>query len=128
MIEDKNIWATEIKLLESLIGMDAESDDFKRVESELSDRGKEERDKLEAQYERIIKEKAEKARKKQEKENKKLSKEPEKGQRSVKDMFAPKGNAKVNGAKGKKSSKVKKEASAGNESSELSELSDGDLS
>ena len=40
MIEDRQIWATEIKMLESLIGMDAEGEEFKKLERELSERGR----------------------------------------------------------------------------------------
>lgn len=61
-IEDKKVWAGEIKLLESLIGMDPESEAFKRLEAELADRGKEEREKM-----------MEAIRKKEEKESKKGS-------------------------------------------------------
>ncbi|MCJ1249255.1 hypothetical protein MMC30_006478 [Trapelia coarctata] len=52
VVEDKNIWATEIKLLESLIGMDPEGGEFKRMEAELAGRGAEERKKLQDQFER----------------------------------------------------------------------------
>ncbi|KAJ9605328.1 DNA-(apurinic or apyrimidinic site) lyase [Cladophialophora chaetospira] len=123
MIEDKQIWATEIKLLESLIGMDPEGDEFKQLESALSERGKEERDKLQAQFERITKEKAEKERKKLEKERKILTKEREKGQKSLADMFAPKASA--NAVKAKKPKKGKRGESP---ESELSEQSDSPLS
>jgi AP endonuclease 1 len=116
MIEDKNIWATEIKLLESLIGMDPQGEEFKRLERNLSEKGREEREKMQAQYERLTKAKADK-------EAKKLSKEREKGQKSLADMFVPKGNSK--GTKGKpQPKKGKKKQSDDEESSELSELSD----
>jgi AP endonuclease 1 len=65
-IEDKKIWAEEIKLLESLIGMDAESEEFRELEKELSEKGKEERTKFQGQAER----KAVKVAKKGEKEKK----------------------------------------------------------
>ncbi|KAI9824882.1 MAG: hypothetical protein M1832_001487 [Thelocarpon impressellum] len=52
--EDKGIWAREIKLLESLIGMDVESSEFLEQESRLADEGREERDKHLATFERKI--------------------------------------------------------------------------
>lgn len=48
-IEDKSVWATEIKLLEGLIGADLESEDFKREEQRLQDLGVEERNKFQSQ-------------------------------------------------------------------------------
>ncbi|KAL9125219.1 MAG: hypothetical protein Q9217_005537 [Psora testacea] len=51
-IEDKGIWAREIKMLEGLIGTDAESEEFKRVEKELADKGAEEREKHQEAFER----------------------------------------------------------------------------
>ena len=68
-IEDKNIWAREIKMLESLIGMDPESDEFKALEKELADQGAEERKKQQEAFER----KLEKDRKALEKGQTKLS-------------------------------------------------------
>jgi AP endonuclease 1 len=50
--EDKQVWADEIKLLESLIGMDAESDGFKALERTLSAKGEEERKRLQDQVDR----------------------------------------------------------------------------
>ena len=44
-IEDKGVWATEIKLLEGLIGADAESEEFKVEEQRLQALGAEERKK-----------------------------------------------------------------------------------
>ncbi|EDN10088.1 conserved hypothetical protein [Histoplasma mississippiense (nom. inval.)] len=75
MIEDKSIWAKEIKLLESLIGMDTESHEFLRLEAELAEQGKEEREKHQTMFD-----------KKQEKESK---------QRDLRDMFST--NSKVKG-------------------------------
>ena len=120
MIEDKKIWATEIKLLESLIGMDPDGDEFRKLESELSERGRGEREKLQAQYDRITQQKADK-------EKKRLMKERDKGQKSLKDMFGAKENGKVkaNGVKGKK---TKKDENLGSESSEQSESPLSDLS
>ena len=68
--EDKGIWAREIKMLESFIGMDAESEEFLNLERELGDKGKEERKKYQDQYER----KLEKDRVKAEKGGKKKRK------------------------------------------------------
>jgi len=47
--EDKMIWAAEIKLLESLVGMDVEGEEFKRSEAELARKGRPERERLEEQ-------------------------------------------------------------------------------
>ncbi|KAG0650692.1 Apurinic-apyrimidinic endonuclease 1 [Hyphodiscus hymeniophilus] len=52
VVEDKNVWATEIKLLEGLIGTDAESEDFKREEQRLQDVGAEERKKFQSQVDK----------------------------------------------------------------------------
>ncbi|KAF2477731.1 AP endonuclease [Lindgomyces ingoldianus] len=51
-IEDKSIWAREIKLLEKLVGMDVESEEFQKLEAELQDRGKSERERVGDQVER----------------------------------------------------------------------------
>ncbi|KIX98363.1 uncharacterized protein Z520_05664 [Fonsecaea multimorphosa CBS 102226] len=119
MIDDKNIWATEIKLLESLIGMDPDGEEFRRLESDLSERGKKERDQMQAQYERLREKKLEQERKKLAKE-----KQLEKGQKNLMDMFT--GKQVVNGAaKGKKPKKRNEEDGSQSESSsELSDLSD----
>ena len=37
--KDKGVWAREIKLLESLVGMDVESDEFKNLEAKLQEEG-----------------------------------------------------------------------------------------
>jgi AP endonuclease-1 len=78
-IEDKNVWAREIKLLESLIGMDLESSEFRSLEAQLSEVGRAEREKHQEQYERKL-----------EADAKKKKKELEKGQKSLADMFQPK--------------------------------------
>lgn len=75
MIEDKSVWAREIKLLESLIGMDPESEEFRQLEAQLAEEGRAEREKYQEQYERKL-----------EAEEKKRKKETEKGQRSLVDM------------------------------------------
>ena len=51
-VEDKGVWAREIKMLEGLIGVDAEGDEFKTLEKELADKGAEERSKYQEQFER----------------------------------------------------------------------------
>lgn len=51
-VEDKSIWAGEIELLESLIGMDAESKEFLDLEARLSEQGKAEREESQEQYDR----------------------------------------------------------------------------
>ncbi|KAF3484423.1 DNA-(apurinic or apyrimidinic site) lyase 1 [Arthroderma uncinatum] len=56
-IEDKSVWAREIKLLESLIGMDPESEEFLALEAKLAEEGKEERAKHQAMFDRKEKEK-----------------------------------------------------------------------
>lgn len=71
-IEDKSIWAREIKLLESLIGMDPDSEEFKTLEKELSDKGKAERAKLQHSVDE---------------KNRKAQKKLEKGQKSLMDMM-----------------------------------------
>ncbi|KAF2025432.1 AP endonuclease [Setomelanomma holmii] len=43
--EDKSIWAREIKMLESLVGMDVESDEFRELEAKLQKEGDAERKK-----------------------------------------------------------------------------------
>ena len=71
-IEDKGIWAREIKLLEGLIGMDSASEEFKTMEIDLAARGAEERKKYQEAFER-----------KQEKDRKAAGKEkaPRKGRK-----------------------------------------------
>ncbi|CAJ2501993.1 Uu.00g048460.m01.CDS01 [Anthostomella pinea] len=51
-IEDKQVWADEIKLLESLIGMDAESEEFAALDTRLQAQGASERDKIQDQVDR----------------------------------------------------------------------------
>ena len=88
-IDDKTVYSREIKLLESLIGMDPESSEYRKLESDLAAQGKDERDKMEkwqAEKEQKQTDKAEKARKKMEK--------AEKGQQSISGMFGGKGGKK----------------------------------
>jgi AP endonuclease-1 len=49
---DTSIWAREIKLLESLIGMDPESDEFLALEAELAEQGAEDRKKQQGTFDR----------------------------------------------------------------------------
>ncbi|KAH6895126.1 xylose isomerase-like protein [Thelonectria olida] len=51
-VEDKQVWADEIKLLERLVGMDPEGDEFKALEEDLQAKGAEERDKIQDQVDR----------------------------------------------------------------------------
>lgn len=51
-IEDKQVWANEIKLLESLIGMDADSEDFSALEKKLQARGAAERQRIQDQVDK----------------------------------------------------------------------------
>ncbi|KAF2970148.1 hypothetical protein GQX73_g3487 [Xylaria multiplex] len=51
-IEDKQIWADEIKLLERLIGMDATSAEFTALEEKLQAQGASERAKIQGQVDR----------------------------------------------------------------------------
>ncbi|KAJ5102676.1 Endodeoxyribonuclease IV [Penicillium argentinense] len=53
-VPDPGVWAREIKLLESLIGMDVEGEEFRELEKKLSDEGKEMREKQMEQYERKL--------------------------------------------------------------------------
>jgi AP endonuclease-1 len=61
MIEDKKIWADEIKLLESLIGMDPESLDLKIKSEELQVKGASERARIQDQVDRKVEKDAKKA-------------------------------------------------------------------
>ncbi|KAL4973848.1 xylose isomerase-like protein [Aspergillus desertorum] len=87
-VPDFSIWAREIELLESLIGMDPESDKFRALEAELSEEGREMREKHMEQYLR-----------KQEAEEKKRAKSGEK-QKTLMEM--------TNGSKGRGKSSQKK--------------------
>jgi AP endonuclease-1 len=61
--EDKGIWAGEIKMLENLVGMDMEGDEFKKLEAELARKGRPERERLEEQIgKKLEKEAAKEAR------------------------------------------------------------------
>lgn len=88
-IEDRGVWAREIKLLEGLIGMDVDSEEFKTLEKKLADEGKSEREKFAAQVQ-----------KKEAEEKRKL----EKGQKSLKDMLGGKAKGKAKKGKAKEES------------------------
>lgn len=51
-VEDKSVWAREIKMLERLVGMDTESEEFKSLEEKLQEEGKGERERVGEQVER----------------------------------------------------------------------------
>jgi len=51
-VEDKGIWAREIKMLEKLVGMDVESEGFKKMSEDLQEEGTDEREKIGDQVER----------------------------------------------------------------------------
>ena len=70
-VEDKSVWAREIKLLESLIGMDAEGEEFKALEARLADEGEAEREKQMEIYERKTKEREDAEKRKKGKKGKK---------------------------------------------------------
>ena len=52
--EDKGIWAREIKLLERMVSMDPEGEEFLELENALAAEGAEERKKLHEQFERRV--------------------------------------------------------------------------
>ncbi|PKX95563.1 DNA-(apurinic or apyrimidinic site) lyase APN1 [Aspergillus novofumigatus IBT 16806] len=54
LVPDPSVWAREIALLESLIGMDPESPEFKALEAQLAEEGREFRAKHQEQYERKL--------------------------------------------------------------------------
>jgi AP endonuclease-1 len=53
-VQDFGVWAREIKLLESLIGMDPKGEEFKALEARLEEEGRAERAKYQDQYERKL--------------------------------------------------------------------------
>ena len=69
MVEDKKVWADEIKLLEKMVGCDFETQEWRDEAARLQEQGRGEREKFEKQVE------------------KKKAKEQEKGQKSIKDLF-----------------------------------------
>ncbi|KAF3941604.1 hypothetical protein ABW19_dt0208568 [Dactylella cylindrospora] len=124
--DDVSTWAKEIKLLESLIGLEADNPKFLSMEKEYADKGAEERKKVLDNIGKKENEKAEKVAKKKEKETaraekarlkeeKKAEKERIKAEKAV-----SKGIKKGAGARRTIVSKDRGESSE----SELSELSD----
>ncbi|PHH92228.1 hypothetical protein CDD83_8339 [Cordyceps sp. RAO-2017] len=51
-VEDKQIWADEIKLLESLVGMDPDGAEFTTLEAELQAKGADERSRIQGQVDK----------------------------------------------------------------------------
>lgn len=51
-VEDKQVWADEIKLLERLVGMDADSKEFADLEAELWEKGEGERKRIQDQVDK----------------------------------------------------------------------------
>ncbi|KAF4332749.1 AP endonuclease 1 [Fusarium beomiforme] len=76
-VEDKKVWADEIKLLERLVGMDANTEEFKDLETELQTRGESERNKIQSQVDRKTAKDAKKGSKKGAKKKKKGESEDE---------------------------------------------------
>ncbi|KAL3961608.1 hypothetical protein ACCO45_003131 [Purpureocillium lilacinum] len=60
-VEDKQVWADEIKLLESLIGMDPEGDEFTATAKRLQAEGAGERNKIQDQVDKKVAKDAKKA-------------------------------------------------------------------
>ncbi|KAI4755603.1 AP endonuclease [Aureobasidium sp. EXF-3400] len=95
-MEDKNIWAREIKLLESLVGMDVDGEEFKELEDKLQKMGKVERDRIAEQVEKKttkVKDKEDKAKAKQTKLNFGKAAPAKKGKKSKKDDDAEQSDA-----------------------------------
>jgi len=83
-VEDKGVWAAEIKLLESLIGAETETEEFKTEEQRLQDVGAEERKKFQGQVDK----KSQKIDKKAQKTIDSMFKKPnpkKKGKQSLQD-------------------------------------------
>jgi AP endonuclease-1 len=81
-VPDKRIWAREIKLLESLVGMSAETDEFTELEAELHAQGEAERQRIQVQV-------SKKEAKAKDKENKARAKAGQKGKRKGKKATDP---------------------------------------
>ncbi|KAE8350024.1 AP endonuclease [Aspergillus coremiiformis] len=90
-VADPSVWAREIELLESLIGMDPESPEFRALEAQLAEEGREMREKQQEQYERKL-----------DAEEKKKTKSPrKKNQKTLMEMMngaGKKGKANKNGS------------------------------
>ncbi|QDS78135.1 hypothetical protein FKW77_004544 [Venturia effusa] len=74
-VPDKSIWAKEIKLLEKLVGMDTESDEFLKLEKELQEKGISERERVQAQVDKREEKKKPKEKKSKTAAKKKTKKE-----------------------------------------------------
>ena len=71
-VEDKRIWAREIKLLEALVGMNMEGDEFRGLSAELQKQGTSERERVQAQVDKKLA-KNEKGKTRGNKDNEKIS-------------------------------------------------------
>ncbi|RHZ56966.1 hypothetical protein CDV55_103582 [Aspergillus turcosus] len=107
LVPDPSVWAREIALLESLIGMDPESPEFKTLEAQLAEEGREVRAKHQEQYER-------KLAADEKKKNKAAAAAAGKGQKTLIEMMQTSGKKRKGAKKGAESE------------SELSELSSED--
>ncbi|KAK6358722.1 hypothetical protein TWF730_008045 [Orbilia blumenaviensis] len=114
--DDVSVWAKEIKLLESLVGLEADDPIFLALEKEYADKGAAERKAVLDKLEKKEAEKEEKEAKKKEKAEKRAEKE------KLKDQKAKKKTPKKStaGKKGKLS-----KGTLESDSSELSELETG---
>ncbi|KAF3265461.1 hypothetical protein TWF192_000110 [Orbilia oligospora] len=122
--DDVSVWAKEIKLLESLVGLEADDPTFLALEKEYADKGAAERKAVLDKLEKKEVEKVEKEAKKREKAEKKAAKD------KLKDDKTKKKTPKKTTTATKKRGKATKDISD-SDSSELSELeteSDGDAS
>ncbi|KAK6519306.1 hypothetical protein TWF281_003141 [Arthrobotrys megalospora] len=120
--DDVSVWAKEIKLLESLVGLEADDPKFLALEKEYADKGAAERKEVLDKLEKREAEKGEKEAKKKERAEKKAAKEKLKDEKARK-----KPPKKATGTKRGKASK----GASDSDSSELSELeteSDSDAS
>jgi AP endonuclease-1 len=97
VLEDRSIDAKEIKLLESLVGMDVDGDEFLQLEDKLQKMGKVERDRIAEQVEKKttkVKDKEDKAKAKQTKLNfGKAAVTAKKGKKAKKDEDAEQSDA-----------------------------------
>ncbi|KAK6540689.1 hypothetical protein TWF694_008082 [Orbilia ellipsospora] len=112
--DDVSMWAKEIKLLESLVGLEPDDPKFLALEKEYADKGAIERKAVLDKLDKKENEKAEKEARKKERTEKKAAKDKLKEEKAKK---------KSTEKTPKKSKKVTREDS-GNESSALSELSE----
>ena len=85
-VADPSVWAQEIELLESLIGMDPEGPEFRSLEARLAEEGKEMREKHQEQFDRRV----EAEEKKKNKASAAGTGAGKKGQKSLMDMMKSK--------------------------------------